>query len=105
MLPKIYLSGSEKRKKRKLVEELNKSQQGAIHERFVFRNVVRQNLDDNINDHDKTDYPYDFTNVKKESSLSNVSNISSNVEPEQTTSINNSIDEEAIPSVDLRMLV
>ncbi|XP_074266667.1 uncharacterized protein LOC141589946 [Silene latifolia] len=46
MLPKKHLSGSEKRKRRKLVEELNKSQQGAI-DKFLIRNVdvVHENLD------------------------------------------------------------
>ncbi|KAK9671968.1 hypothetical protein RND81_12G066700 [Saponaria officinalis] len=70
------MSVAEKRKKRKPFEELNKSQQGAIEE-FVFRNIVRENLDDNVNDHDKTDCPIESTDVQ------------------------NYIDEEAIPSVDI----
>jgi hypothetical protein len=38
MLPKKHLSGNEKRKKRKRIEELIKSQQGAL-EKFVFKKV------------------------------------------------------------------
>ncbi|XP_074291587.1 uncharacterized protein LOC141618388 [Silene latifolia] len=89
MLPKKHLSGSEKRKRRKLVEELNKSQQGAI-DKFLIRNVdvVHENLDhpnENLGD-DVDDSNFDGENDQSE----------------PTIPTNNDIDgEETIPSIDI----
>ncbi|XP_074267755.1 uncharacterized protein LOC141591337 [Silene latifolia] len=64
MLPKKHLSGCEKRKKRKLTEELIKSQEGAMH-KFIVRNVV------NENDHNNDSIDVDEDNVGNESNLPN----------------------------------
>ncbi|KAK9682234.1 hypothetical protein RND81_10G060200 [Saponaria officinalis] len=78
MLPKKHLSGCEKRKKRKLNEELIKSQQGAIR-KFLVKNVVDENLtqsnEDNVVNESNlpNDVPIDVNenNVENESNLPN----------------------------------
>ncbi|KAK9664822.1 hypothetical protein RND81_14G071000 [Saponaria officinalis] len=84
MLPKKHLSGCEKRKKRKLAEELIKSQQGAIHKFFV-RNVVDENLThsneclpDSINENNEENDNNDFTDIN-ENNVGNDSNLSNDV--------------------------
>ncbi|KAK9682257.1 hypothetical protein RND81_10G061200 [Saponaria officinalis] len=101
MLPKKHLSGSEKRKKRKLVEELNKSQQGAI-DKFLIRNVavVHENLDrpiENFGD-DIDDNNLDADVDDNNENLGN-ENLD---EPKPTIPTNNDIDEEeAVPSINI----
>ncbi|KAK9750633.1 hypothetical protein RND81_02G209400 [Saponaria officinalis] len=74
MLPKKYLSGCEKRKKkRKLNEELIKSQQGAIR-KFLVKNVVDDNEDNAVNEANlPNDVPVDVNEniVENESNLPN----------------------------------
>ncbi|XP_074297273.1 uncharacterized protein LOC141627977 [Silene latifolia] len=101
MLPKKYLSGSEKRKKRKLVEELNKSQQDVI-DKFLIINVVvvhenlcdpNENLGDDIDDNNLGD---DVDNNNENLGNENLD------QPRPTIPTNNDIDgEQTIPSIDI----
>ncbi|XP_074288810.1 uncharacterized protein LOC141613965 [Silene latifolia] len=101
MLPKKHLSRSEKRKRRKLVEELNKSQQGVI-DKFLIRNVdvVHENLDhpnENLGD------DIDDSNLDGEIGDVDDNNNNENLDQsEPTIPTNNDIaGEETIPSIDI----
>ena len=114
MLPKIHLSGSERRKKRKQIEEIVESQKGTI-DKFVVKRIEEhyerlgvsnleqsnENLNDqnyinedstNLNDHDNVPnyINEDTTNLNDHDNVPNASNIE-----------DAGIDEHLVPPLDI----